>query len=91
MILHAFLSGALTLAMLVACLFFLRFWRRTHDILFAAFAAAFFLLGLNQALLALAEIPLEERSWIYLLRLAAFLLIIAAILYKNRGTDRGER
>jgi hypothetical protein len=32
----------------------------------------------------LADIPVEERSWIFLLRLAAFILIICAIWRKNR-------
>jgi len=68
----------------VASLFFLRYWRQTRDLLFLAFAAAFALLGVNQALLALSHIPIEERSWLYLLRLAAFALILAAIFYKNR-------
>ena len=81
---YTFLSGATTLGFLIVGLFFLRFWHQTRDILFAAFAAAFALLGLNQALLALTELQVEERSWLYLLRLAAFLLIIAAIGYKNR-------
>ncbi len=84
MILHAFLSGSVTLGFCVAMLFFLRFWRKTGDSLFAAFAAAFGLLGLNQALLVLTDIPVEERSWLYLLRLGAFLLIIGAIAQKNR-------
>ena len=83
--LYAFLSGAVTLGFLVAALFFVRFWRRTRDTLFSAFAAAFFLLGLNQALLVVGHIPVEERSWIYVLRLAAFLIIILAIANKNRG------
>ena len=38
-----------------------------------------------QALLALTNVPVEERSWIYLLRLAAFVLIIAGIVHKNRA------
>jgi len=42
------------------------------------------LLGTNQALLALADIPIEERSWVYLLRLLAFVMIIAAIVDKSR-------
>jgi uncharacterized membrane protein len=84
-VIYAFLSGAVTLAFLIAGVFFLRFWQQTRDSLFAAFAAAFGLLGLNQALLALAEVPVEERSWLYLLRLAAFLLILFAIGNKNRG------
>jgi hypothetical protein len=78
-----FLSGAITFGFLVAALFFARFWRRTEDGLFLAFAAAFALLGLNQALITLSGVPVEERSPLYLLRLAAFLLIIVAIVRKN--------
>lgn len=81
--LNPFLSGAITFGFFVAGLFFARFWRRTRDGLFLAFAAAFALLGLNQALLVLSGIPIEERSPLYLLRLAAFLLIIVAIVRKN--------
>jgi uncharacterized membrane protein len=87
--LYVFLSGAVAAAFVVAGLFFLRFWKRTRDILFLAFALAFWLLGLTQALLALTNIPVEERSWLYLLRLAAFSLILVAILYKNRRARRG--
>lgn len=82
--LYHFLSGALTMGFLVAGLFFLRFWKRTRDNLFVAFALAFWLLGLTQALLALSNIPVEERSWLYLLRLAAFALILVSIWRKNR-------
>jgi hypothetical protein len=79
-----FLSGAVVAGFLLASLFFLRFWKRTRDGLFLAFAAAFFLLGLGQSLLALANVPDEERSWLYLIRLLAFALILAAIIRKNR-------
>ena len=79
-----FLSGAITFGFVVAGLFFLRFWKRTHDGLFIAFALAFWLLGLTQALLAFADIPVEERSWLFLLRLAAFSLILISIWRKNR-------
>jgi hypothetical protein len=79
-----FLSGAITLGFLVAALFFLRFWRRTRDELFIAFAAAFALLALNQGLLVFIDVPVEERSWLYLLRLAAFAIIIGSIWAKNR-------
>lgn len=87
--LYVFLSGAVTAAFVVAGLFFLRFWKRTRDSLFLAFAWAFWLLGLTQALLALAEILVEERSWLYLLRLAAFSLILVSIYLKNRRARRG--
>ena len=82
--LTSFLSGAICMGFLVAGLFFLRFWSRTREPLFAAFALAFWLLGLTQALLALANIPAEERSWLYLLRLAAFTIILASVWRANR-------
>lgn len=80
-----FLSGSITLGFLLASLFFLRFWKRTSDSLFLAFATAFALLGLGQAIQALASIPQEERSYIFLIRLAAFTIILAAIVRKNRS------
>lgn len=88
MTLFDFLSGAITFGFLVAGLFFLRFWRKTRDRLFLAFAISFALLGAGQALQALANITQEERSYIYLVRLAAFTLILVAIFRKNRATGR---
>ena len=85
MTLYDFLSGAVTFGFLVCALFFLRFWRRTYDQLFLAFALAFGLLGLVQGTLALGNIPTEERYSVYLIRLTAFALILIAILRKNCG------
>lgn len=85
MTLFDFLSGAISLGFLVAALFFLRFWRRTHDSLFASFAIAFALLGFGQAIQALASITEEERSYIFLIRLVAFTLILIGIFRKNRS------
>lgn len=79
----AFLTGAVTIGYVVAALFFLKFWRRTGDRLFTAFAAAFGLLAVNQAVPVLFGIPDEALGGVYLLKLAAFLLIILAILRKN--------
>lgn len=79
-----FVSGLITMGFLVSGLFFLRYWSRTGDLLFAAFALAFWMLAANQAFLVFVRIPLEERSWLYLLRLGAFALILAAIIAKNR-------
>lgn len=86
MTLYDFMSGAAALGFFVCGLFFLRFWRRIRDPLFLAFAAAFALLGTGQSILALANIPTEERGSIYLFRLAAFALILFAILKKNRAS-----
>ncbi len=46
------------------------------------------LLGIGQAVLTFTNAPMEERSPLYLIRLAAFLLIIIAIWRKNRGVRR---
>jgi len=78
-----FFSGLIAASFLVCALFFLRFWKRTKDALFIAFAAAFALLAIQQFLGTLLGLPEEERSWIYLLRLAAFSIVIIAILGKN--------
>lgn len=79
----ALLAGMIAMGHLLAGVFFVRFWSRTRDRLFLAFAAAFWLLGLNQALVGLSGAPPEEQGVYYLLRLAGFLLIIAAIVAKN--------
>jgi hypothetical protein len=84
MTLYDFLSGAVALGFAACALFFLRFWKRTREELFLAFAIAFLLLGAGQTILALANIPTEERGSIYILRLVAFLLILLAIYRKNR-------
>lgn len=85
-----FMGGAVTMGFFVCALFFCRFWIRTRDELFLAFAVAFLLLSLGQALPTLGAIPLEERSWYYLFRLAAFLLIILAIWRKNARHKRSR-
>jgi len=86
----SFISGMIAMGFLTAGLFFFRFWRRTGDKLFIAFGLAFCLLALNQALVVAAGIPREEQSWIYLLRLTAFALLIVAVAAKNmNGARRG--
>ena len=85
---YEFTAGLITMGYLVAGLFFLRFWVRTREGLFAIFACAFWLLAANQALVALAGVPRGEQTWIYLLRLAASVLIIVGIVAKNM---RGSR
>lgn len=80
-----FLAGAIVFGFALAGLFFLKSWRRTHDELFLAFTGAFWLLGLGQALLTFSDVPLEERTLLYLFRLAAFVLILTAIWRKNRA------
>ncbi len=83
-----FLSGAVVMGFAVACLLFLSYWRRTRQTLFLMFAASFFLLAVNYAWLAITLIPIEERSPLFLVRLAAFGLIIVAIIQANRQKSK---
>jgi zinc transporter ZupT len=82
-----FFSGMVTMGFLVAALFFLRFWWRTNDSLFSAFALAFLLFAINQGLITGIETSRDEKSLVYLLRLAGFALIIFAIFHKNRRSN----
>ena len=84
MTLYDFLSGAVALGFVVCALFFLRFWRRTAEGLFLSFGLAFLLLGIGQSVLALGNIPTEDRGSLYLIRLLAFLLILIGIYRTNR-------
>ena len=84
-----FASGMVGMGFLAAALFFLRFWRRTGDSLFAIFAVAFVLLAMGQAGTAGARTYREDDTWLFLLRLAAFALLFAGILLKN--VQRSDR
>ncbi len=79
----SFFSGIVSAGFLACGLFFLRFWSHSRDFLFLAFAAAFWLLALNVAVVILVPEPDEIRSWFYLIRLVAYLLIAIAIVCKN--------
>lgn len=80
-----FLLGVIFAMSITAALFFLRFWKKTRDILFLAFAAAFLIEGVNRLSFLFLESPNEGNPRIYLVRLLAFLLIVAAIASKNRA------
>lgn len=80
-----FLRGAESMGFLVVALYFLRFWRRSHDVLFLLFAIGFVLEAGSHAALAINADPLESRPVFYLPRLAAYLVIIAGVVSKNVG------
>ena len=86
-----YLAGAVTLGYVVAMLFFVRFWKRTHDRLFLAFGVAFALLALNQALAQWLGAADERVAYTYLLRVLGFVLILAAIIDKNVSRERKAR
>lgn len=80
-----FINGVLATGFLIAAAFFLKFWHSTRDRLFSTFALAFALLGVAQPLPTLLHTDEVWAALLYLLRLAAFALIIAGILRKNRA------
>jgi hypothetical protein len=98
---NSYLNGAITVASLVLLFFFLRFWRQTHERLFGIFAWAFGMLAVERVVLEMTDPTMESRPFVYLFRLAAFLLIIAGVVDKNRkqqaadseqsGSDEQER
>ena len=84
-----FMWGAIVMACLAAGLFFLRFWRKTGDRLFAIFALAFWILGVHWIVLAWTGKQDEVHVALYAIRLVAFLLILFAIIDKNRSARAG--
>lgn len=83
--LEGFLLGVIVTSSLVGGAFFLKFWGKTRDLLFLGFAAAFLIEGINRlAFLSLDE-PNEGTPFVYTVRLFSYLLILAAIIHKNRN------
>jgi hypothetical protein len=82
------LVGVLLTGYTVAGLLFLKFWRKTRDRLFLFFGIAFCILAVNRvANIFIVDEGQEPSSLLYLVRLLAFLLILWAIVAKNRRAD----
>lgn len=79
-----FLHGGIALGCWAIGLVYLRFFLKVRDRLFAILAASFWLLAIERLLLAFVAMDREDRPLVYLIRLLAFVLIIAAVLDKNR-------
>jgi hypothetical protein len=80
------LWGASAALSVVAAVHFFKFWKRTRDSLFLALAAGFATLGLHWAALGVLNPGDETRHYLYVLRFAAFALIIAGVVNKNRSS-----
>lgn len=78
-----FLLGATAMASAVAGLLFLRMWRESRDRLYVMFAFSFWLEAAARVGLLLADSPSEGHPGRYLLRVAAYGLILLAIADKN--------
>ncbi|MCI0534642.1 MAG: DUF5985 family protein [Verrucomicrobiales bacterium] len=82
------LNGAIAFACGTIGLLFLRFWRHSHDRLFLNFAIAFWILACERFYLIAAGKSSEVSPYVYTIRLLAFLLIIFAVVDKNRKERR---
>lgn len=89
MLLNAWLSGAIFVAAVVIALFFLRFWRQSRDRLFIYFGLAFLLEAIHRLLQAWPSDNADAPLY-YLLRLAEYLLILIAVVQKNRQSHEQD-
>jgi hypothetical protein len=80
---HLFLDGVMLAMFLVIALFQLRFWRNSRDRIFLFFAIAFLVLAANRVALALVQAS-ETQTYLYVVRLVAFCIILFAIFDKNK-------
>ncbi len=85
------ITGAIAMGSLVIALFFLRFWRASHDRFFLYFALSFGIEGVHRIATALTYDEHEDSPWHYLVRLLAYGLILWAILEKNLPIWRTPR
>jgi len=83
-----FLNGVSAGSSLIAAILFLRFWRETRDRLFVWFALAFVMFAAHWWAICLLQPAVEARHWFFLLRLIGFVLILLAIVDKNRPARR---
>ena len=80
-----FMWGACAMASGVIALFFWKFYRRAADRLLLMFSLAFATLAVHWTGLAVVQPYEDVRHYFYVLRLVAFLLILVAIVDKNRA------
>ena len=76
------------MASLVAAVFFLRYWRVGRERLFGFFSLAFVGLAINWTWLAVISPAREAQDYVYIVRLAAFVILIVGIVDKDRRSGR---
>lgn len=77
------LSGATAFASLLASIYFLKFWRKTGDMLFLLFAAAFAIDAIARFVLAVVQVTNSSEPVYFIPRLITFSLIALSIAGKN--------
>jgi hypothetical protein len=93
--LSLFVSGIFMATFAASGVFFLKFWRASRDRFFLYFCLACWLLATERIALLFvpggyASDPManEGRSMVQIFRLAAFALILIAVINKNRNAHR---
>jgi hypothetical protein len=76
------------MACVVVAIFFFHYWRTSRDRLFAYFCVAFTAMALDWLGHAVLSQRDPLRSDVYALRLFAFIVILVAIIDKNRQARR---
>ena len=78
------LLGAIIMGDLIASLFFLRYWMVTGDRFFLYFAASFTLGAISRVIIDQNLPPIGMEAFGYVVRLCSYLVIIVAVIDKNR-------
>jgi len=78
------ITGMIAMGLLVAAVFFHRFWRETRDRLFALFAISLIFMAVNRIAMAIGAERDISRDYFDWMRLVSFAIILLAILDKNR-------
>lgn len=90
-----FISGIYMATFAASGVFFLKFWRASKDRFFLFFCLACWLLSLERVALFFVEggysanpVADEPRTWVYIFRMFAYVLILWAVIDKNRKASR---
>ena len=84
--LKQFLLGALVMSDVVLALFFLHYWKMTKDRFFLFFVWSFVLGTVSRLVLAGDFVSSESEPLVYFIRFLSYVMIVVAILDKNRLT-----
>jgi hypothetical protein len=82
--------GAIVMGDLIVALFFLEFWKVTGDRFFVFFAASFAAGAVSRVIIDPSLPPFGMEPLGYVVRLLSYLIIVVAIVDKNRVTGNSR-
>lgn len=82
---NEFLDGIAFAGFLAVSVWFARAWLGSRDRLLLAFAIAFAIFAANRLVLVATDRADEAQTVVYLLRAAGFIVIILAVIDRNRS------